>query len=70
MKVFITHGGKLSTIESVYHGVPIIGIPVYGDQKMNMATAVELGYGIIVPYKYLTKEVLSLAIKEITENPR
>jgi UDP:flavonoid glycosyltransferase YjiC (YdhE family) len=32
IKAFITHGGMLSIQESVYNGVPLIGLPVYGDQ--------------------------------------
>uniref|UniRef100_T1H5D9 UDP-glucuronosyltransferase n=1 Tax=Megaselia scalaris TaxID=36166 RepID=T1H5D9_MEGSC len=50
---FITHGGLLSTTESIYHGVPIIGIPMFGDQFLNMAQAVNGGYGLIADYNLL-----------------
>lgn len=32
VKVFITHGGLMSTQEGVYRGVPFFGIPIYADQ--------------------------------------
>jgi glucuronosyltransferase len=32
IKIFLTHGGFLSMEEAIYHGVPLIGFPLYGDQ--------------------------------------
>lgn len=38
-KLFITHGGLLSTTETTYHGVLILAVPVFADQEMNAARA-------------------------------
>ncbi|XP_008197588.1 UDP-glycosyltransferase UGT5-like [Tribolium castaneum] len=67
---FITHGGLLSTLETVTRGVPIIGIPVFGDQKANIAAAVTDGYGVSVPLPELSEEKLSWALNEILNNPK
>lgn len=36
VKAYVSHGGLLSTTEAVYHGVPIVGMPIFGDQRMNI----------------------------------
>ncbi|XP_044271529.1 UDP-glycosyltransferase UGT5-like [Tribolium madens] len=68
--MFISHGGLLSTIEAVYHGVPIVGIPVFGDQEANIAAAASKGYAVRVPLKELSEEKLSWALNEILNNPK
>jgi hypothetical protein len=70
IKAFITHGGLLSTIEAVYYGVPIIGIPVFGDQRNNMEAAVSNGYGVSVLLQDLTEKTFSGALSEILNNPK
>lgn len=70
LKIFITHGGLLSTMESIYHGVPTIGIPVFTDQKANMEFTVSAGSGLVVPLQELTEEKFSFALNEIINNPR
>ncbi|XP_073959685.1 UDP-glucosyltransferase 2-like [Choristoneura fumiferana] len=45
---FITHGGHLSSIESVHFGVPTIGVPIFFDQFININKAVNNGYAIKV----------------------
>ncbi|XP_046866555.1 UDP-glycosyltransferase UGT5-like isoform X2 [Drosophila willistoni] len=66
---FITHGGLLSTTESIYHGKPFVGIPIFGDQFLNMARAESNGYGVTVNFKELTTEKLTNAIERIISTP-
>lgn len=69
--LFITHGGLLSTTEAVYRGVPIVGIPVFGDQNMNMARACKNGLGVKVELNQLSdEETFYGAIKTVLENDR
>lgn len=70
VKAFISHGGLLSTIETIYHGVPIVGIPVFGDQKANIARGVNYGYAVEVPLTEITEEALTKALDEILNNPK
>ncbi|KAK5645033.1 hypothetical protein RI129_006333 [Pyrocoelia pectoralis] len=69
VKLFITHGGLLSIIEAVYHGVPIVCVPVFGDQMMNTATTEVGGYGKGVHYETLTEESFGNAVNEVLNNP-
>jgi glucuronosyltransferase len=70
VRLFITHGGLLSTLEAVDRGVPLIGIPVYADQFLNIARAVSSGYGIQIDLNNVTSESLTWAIGEIIESPK
>lgn len=65
VKLFVTHGGLLSCTESIYRGVPIVGIPIFGDQLMNMARASALGWGVHVNYQNLTVSSLTWALNEV-----
>ncbi|EDW38374.1 GL12557 [Drosophila persimilis] len=65
---FITHGGLLSTTESIYHGKPVVGIPFFGDQFMNMANAEIAGFGITVKYHQLEAPLLRSAVERITSD--
>lgn len=60
----------LSTIETIYHGVPILGIPRFGDQKMNMAHAVSAGFGRMLDFTKLTEDMFLDGINEMLQNLR
>ncbi|XP_015838842.1 UDP-glycosyltransferase UGT5-like [Tribolium castaneum] len=70
VKLFITHGGLLSTIETIYHGVPILAIPIFGDQKMNARSAVKSGYGVYLAYSEIKEETLTNSINEVLNNQK
>ncbi|XP_048003420.1 UDP-glucosyltransferase 2-like isoform X2 [Leguminivora glycinivorella] len=46
IKLFITHAGLLSIIEAVHHGIPVLSVPVFGDQPMNAERTVTAGFGL------------------------
>ncbi|XP_037786964.1 UDP-glucosyltransferase 2-like [Penaeus monodon] len=62
LKLFITHGGLLSTLESSYHGIPVLGLPVMSDQQTNMLMVSSEGWGRFLIWDQLTEEAL---LKEI-----
>lgn len=70
LKLFISHGGLLSTIEAIHHGVPVLGIPVFGDQKSNIPIAVRNGYALQLDIKDITEESLLKKITELIANPK
>ncbi|PSN51253.1 hypothetical protein C0J52_11770 [Blattella germanica] len=70
IRLFITHGGLLSTQEALDRGVPVVGIPVFADQFLNSNRAVLAGYGIRLDYSNVTEESLLWAVKEVIDNPK
>lgn len=70
VKVFITHGGLLGTQEGVYHGVPLLGIPVYFDQHLNIKKASKAGYAVSIKFPNVTDVSLRWALNELLYNPK
>lgn len=70
VKLFISHGGLLSTTESIYHGKPILAIPIFADQQMNAIDAVKKGFAISLEFIGLTGEQFTSAINEMLNNPK
>lgn len=69
IRAFVTHGGLLSMFETVYHGVPIVTLPVFCDHDSNAAKAELDGYAIKLDLSILTAESLLFSIKKIIFDP-
>lgn len=70
MVLFIAHGGQFGTFESMYHGVPTLFMPFFGDQHRNAIRATRSGYADQMLFKDVTEESLSSAIRRLTEDKR
>lgn len=70
VRVFITHGGLMGTMEAVYSGVPMVAIPLFGDQFHNVKNYEDEGIAIKLDYATITKEKVLTALKEVMNNPR
>ncbi|XP_017754841.1 PREDICTED: UDP-glucuronosyltransferase 1-9-like [Eufriesea mexicana] len=42
VKAFITHGGLMGSLEAIHFGIPMIGIPLFGDQHTNLKRAANM----------------------------
>ncbi|XP_065805586.1 UDP-glucuronosyltransferase 3A1 isoform X1 [Labrus bergylta] len=60
--LFITHGGQNSLLQAVYHAVPVLAIPLFGDQFDNVVRAETKGLGLAINPTYVTRELLSTTI--------
>lgn len=67
-RIFISHCGLSSVNEAKFHGVPILGIPIFGDQLHNAATVSGQGWAISVPYSDLNEKSLNDALHELLTN--
>jgi MGT family glycosyltransferase len=68
-RLFITHAGTGSVMESIWFGVPMIGVPQMPEQIMTAKRLEELGLGKAFPDKnQVTSKSLHTAIEDILNN--
>ncbi|MEQ2241337.1 hypothetical protein ILYODFUR_024305 [Ilyodon furcidens] len=68
-RVFIAHGGTNGLYEAIYHGVPVLGLPLLFDQFDNLLRLTVRGAARVVEARSLTKDNFLEALKDILENP-
>ena len=61
VKLFITHGGANGQFEALYHGVPMIVFPLYGDQPYNAKRGEYKGFSV-------TMDILTFEPDELRHN--
>ncbi|CAG7719991.1 unnamed protein product [Allacma fusca] len=70
LRLFMTHGGLLSTQEAIYHGSPLLAIPIFGDQNLNAHQAELGGFALTIEILDVTEEDLETKIRELLENKK
>uniref|UniRef100_A0AAZ3Q8I3 UDP-glucuronosyltransferase n=1 Tax=Oncorhynchus tshawytscha TaxID=74940 RepID=A0AAZ3Q8I3_ONCTS len=65
---FLSHGGLNSIYEAMYHGVPVVGLPLFGDHYDTMTRVEAKGMGIMVHWKSMTEEELYQALATVINN--
>ncbi|KAM6120396.1 UDP-glucuronosyltransferase 2A1-like isoform 1-T1 [Pterocles gutturalis] len=67
-KAFITHGGTNGIYEAIYHGIPMVGIPMFADQHDNIAHMRAKGAAVELDFSTMTMQDLVDALKTIINN--
>ncbi|XP_055910228.1 UDP-glucosyltransferase 2-like [Eupeodes corollae] len=70
IKAFVTHCGALSTHESIFRGVPMIGVPLYFEQHRNIQRSILSGIAVELDFRTMTTIELINAIKNVVESPQ
>ncbi|XP_040823463.1 UDP-glucuronosyltransferase 2B13-like isoform X2 [Ochotona curzoniae] len=68
-KAFITHGGANGVFEAIYHGIPMVGIPLFGDQPDNIIYMQTKGAAVMLDFKTMSSADLLSALKTVINDP-
>jgi len=68
LTLFISHCGNNGRIEGIYYNVPILCIPLFGDQYANGIRVRERGFGEMLIKEDLTKNSLTAMVTMMLEN--
>ncbi|CAN9506750.1 unnamed protein product [Ophioblennius macclurei] len=70
IKLFVAHGGTNGLQEAIYHGVPVVGIPLFFDQYDNLIRLEDRGGAKILTLSKVDKDDNFLkAIQEVLSEP-
>ena len=68
--MFLSHGGLNGVHEAAWYGLPVVGIPLFGDHFDNMERAEAKGMAIKLDILTLNEDVLVEAITRVIKEPR
>ncbi|KAL7838072.1 hypothetical protein AOLI_G00264760 [Acnodon oligacanthus] len=68
-KAFITHGGTNGLYEAIYHGVPMVGIPLFIDQPDNLFHMKTKGAAVLLEFNKMETKDLKDSLTEVINNP-
>ncbi|KAG7477150.1 hypothetical protein MATL_G00091070 [Megalops atlanticus] len=68
-RAFITHGGTNGIYEAIYHGVPMVGIPLFADQPDNMMHMKTKGAAVILDFNNMQSKDLVDGLNTVINDP-
>jgi MGT family glycosyltransferase len=68
-EVFVTHVGANSMHEGLFYGVPLVCMPLFGDQPANAKRIVGAGAGVVLPPAELSAARLQAEITRVATDP-
>ncbi|CAL8384442.1 unnamed protein product [Arctogadus glacialis] len=68
-RVFVAHGGTNGLYEAIYHGVPVLGLPLLFDQFDNLIRLKGRGAARVVDASSVNVEDFVEALRDMLENP-
>ncbi|KAM9238111.1 UDP-glucuronosyltransferase 2A1 isoform 4-T4 [Dugong dugon] len=68
-KAFVTHGGTNGIYEAIYHGVPMVGVPMFADQPDNIAHMKAKGAAVDVNINTMTSADFLNALRTVINDP-
>ncbi|KAJ8407769.1 hypothetical protein AAFF_G00268130 [Aldrovandia affinis] len=68
-RAFVAHGGTNGVQEAIYHGVPIVGLPLIFDQPDNLSRMKIRGAAKIVDIANLDRNIFLQALQEVLHEP-
>ncbi|XP_078604034.1 UDP-glucuronosyltransferase 2C1-like [Branchiostoma floridae x Branchiostoma japonicum] len=67
-RAFVNHAGLNGVYEALYHGVPMVCFPLFGDHPGNAARVVARGLGISLDFSTVTSDQLYKAVLHVLTN--
>ncbi|KAM9367076.1 UDP-glucuronosyltransferase 2B15-like [Symphorus nematophorus] len=69
IKLFVAHGGTNGVQEAIYHGVPILGLPLIFDQRDNLMRIEVRGAGKVIDIFTRSEDIFFQGIQEVLNEP-
>ncbi|XP_060933357.1 UDP-glucuronosyltransferase 2C1-like [Limanda limanda] len=67
-RAFVCHGGTNGVQEAIYHGVPVVGLPLFFDQPDNLSKIKARGGAVNVDIAMLDRHIFEDALRAVLYN--
>uniref|UniRef100_A0AAY3ZYH7 UDP-glucuronosyltransferase n=1 Tax=Denticeps clupeoides TaxID=299321 RepID=A0AAY3ZYH7_9TELE len=68
-KAFITHGGTNGLYEAIYHGVPVVGLPLFAEQPDNLDHIRTKGAAVMLDFNKMDSNDLLSSMRVVINDP-